>query len=162
MLIQKLRLQRGWSQQQLADLSGLSARTIQRLERGQPPSVESLKALASVFEIDFSTLKEPSVQISPSTPNPALPSLPADELLALQQVRRIKGFYVHLTQYLVIVLVLAAFNFLKSPDKPWVIYVALGWGFGILMHGLRVFNRIPFLDARWEARQVEKLIGRRL
>ncbi|MFN6100724.1 MAG: helix-turn-helix domain-containing protein [Burkholderiales bacterium] len=31
-MIQKLRLQRGWSQQQLADLSGLSVRTIQRLE----------------------------------------------------------------------------------------------------------------------------------
>ena len=28
MLIQKLRLQRGWSQQQLADLSGLSVRTM--------------------------------------------------------------------------------------------------------------------------------------
>ena len=54
MLIQKLRLQRGWSQQQLADLCGLSVRTIQRLEKGQDASVESLKSLAAVFEIDFS------------------------------------------------------------------------------------------------------------
>jgi transcriptional regulator with XRE-family HTH domain len=38
MLIQKLRLQRGWSQEQLAELSGLSVRTIQRLERGQQPA----------------------------------------------------------------------------------------------------------------------------
>ena len=53
-LIQKLRLQRGWSQQQLADLSGLSVRTIQCLEKGQDASVESLKSLAAVFEIDFS------------------------------------------------------------------------------------------------------------
>ncbi len=44
MLIQKLRLQRGWSQQQLADLSGLSVRTIQRLEKGQDASTESLKS----------------------------------------------------------------------------------------------------------------------
>jgi len=43
MLIQKLRLQRGWSQEQLAELSGLSVRTIQRIERGQPASIESLK-----------------------------------------------------------------------------------------------------------------------
>ncbi len=42
-LVQKLRLQRGWSQEQLAELSGLSVRTIQRLERGQPASVVSLK-----------------------------------------------------------------------------------------------------------------------
>ena len=60
MLIQKLRLQRGWSQQQLADLSGLSVRTIQRLEQGQVASTESLKSLAAVFEIDFSTLQVPT------------------------------------------------------------------------------------------------------
>ena len=35
MLVQKLRLQRGWSQEQLAVVSGLSVRTIQRIERGQ-------------------------------------------------------------------------------------------------------------------------------
>ena len=57
MLVQKLRLQRGWSQEQLAELSGLSVRTIQRIERGLPASNETLKSLASVFEIDFSTLQ---------------------------------------------------------------------------------------------------------
>ena len=56
MLVQKLRLQRGWSQQQLAELSGLSVRTIQRVENGQPASTETLKSLASVFETDFSAL----------------------------------------------------------------------------------------------------------
>ena len=49
MLVQKLRLQRGWSQQQLAELSGLNVRTIQRIEKGQEPSVESLKSLAGGF-----------------------------------------------------------------------------------------------------------------
>jgi transcriptional regulator with XRE-family HTH domain len=57
MLIQKLRLQRGWSQEQLADLSGLSVCTVQRFERGQPASVESLKALGAAFEVDFSALR---------------------------------------------------------------------------------------------------------
>ena len=37
MMIQKLRLKRAWSQQQLAEFSGLSVRTIQRIEAGQPP-----------------------------------------------------------------------------------------------------------------------------
>src|SRR5205814_6188705 len=53
MLIQKLRLKRGWSQQQLADASGLSVRTIQRIENGAAASTESLKCLAAVFEVDF-------------------------------------------------------------------------------------------------------------
>jgi len=53
MLVQKLRLQRGWSQQQLAELSGLNVRTIQRIEKGQEPSVESLKSLAAVFNVEL-------------------------------------------------------------------------------------------------------------
>ena len=81
MNIQKLRLQRGWSQQQLAELSGLSARTIQRLENGQPASTESLKSLASVFEIDFSTL---SSEQNMSTHT----NLQQDEQLALTKVRK--------------------------------------------------------------------------
>ena len=56
MLIQKLRLKRGWSQQQLAEAAGLSARTIQRVEAGHPASIETLKSIAAVFEVDFSTL----------------------------------------------------------------------------------------------------------
>jgi DNA-binding XRE family transcriptional regulator len=35
MIVQKLRIQRGWSQEQLAELTGLRARTIQRIERGR-------------------------------------------------------------------------------------------------------------------------------
>ena len=46
MIIRKLRLKRGWSQEQLAGMSGLSVRTIQRIERGQGPGLESLKSLA--------------------------------------------------------------------------------------------------------------------
>ena len=34
MLIRKLRLQRGWAQEQLAELCDFSVRTIQRLEKG--------------------------------------------------------------------------------------------------------------------------------
>ena len=71
MLVYKLRLQKGWSQEQLADLSGLSVRTIQRIENGQAASVESLKSLASVFEVDFNTLKEPTMN---SIPNDSTPS----------------------------------------------------------------------------------------
>ena len=88
MLIQKLRLQRGWSQEQLADLSGLSVRTIQRLERGQTASVESLKALGAAFEMDFSDLKEPEMD-TPMSPTMSQ-SVRADEALALAHVRKIK------------------------------------------------------------------------
>ena len=56
MIVRKLRLDKGWSQEQLAEISGLSVRTIQRIERGQKPSLESLKALAAAFETDVTQL----------------------------------------------------------------------------------------------------------
>jgi transcriptional regulator with XRE-family HTH domain len=156
MLIQKLRLQRGWSQEQLAELSGLSVRTIQRLERGQPASAESLKALASVFEIDFSDLKETEMDA------PLNQNLHPDEALALAHVRKIKGFYVHLAQYVVIVGGLAIVNLVTFPGYLWVGWVAMGWGIGVVAHGLRVFDKVPFLNGQWEKREVEKFLGRRL
>ena len=156
MLTQKLRLQRGWSQEQLAELSGLSVRTIQRLERGQAASAESLKALASVFEIDFSDLKETEMDA------PMNETLRADEALALAHVRKIKGFYVHLAQYVIVVGGLAIVNLVTSPVYLWVGWVAMGWGIAVLVHGMRVFDKVPFLNGQWEKREVEKFLGRRL
>ena len=51
--LKKLRLEYKWSQTQLAELSGLSLRTIQRIENGEKPSMDSIKALSTLFEIDF-------------------------------------------------------------------------------------------------------------
>jgi transcriptional regulator with XRE-family HTH domain len=58
MIVKKLRAQRNWSQEQVARFSGLSVRTIQRVESGQGASLETLKSLASVFEVDIKTLTE--------------------------------------------------------------------------------------------------------
>lgn len=155
MLVQKLRLQHGWSQQQLAELSGLSVRTIQRIESGQPASPETLKSLASVFEIEFSQLtSEP--EMSPSTPSKT------DEQLALFHVRRVKRFYIHLLQYLFVIAVLGAINIILRPDKLWFIWPAAGWGLALLVHAASVFEFVPFLGVEWEKRQVEKRLGRPL
>lgn len=155
MLIQKLRLQRGWSQEQLAEVSGLSVRTIQRLERGHPGSLESMNALAAVFEIDLNRLKEPAMDTPRS-------DLPPDEALALAHVRKVKSFYVHLTQYLIVIPILAGINLYGYPQYLWFVWPALGWGMGVAAHGLSVFNAVPFLNGDWERRQVEKHLGRKL
>ena len=49
--VKQLRLQRAWSQEQLAEMAGLSVRTIQRIENGERPGLETLSALAAVFEV---------------------------------------------------------------------------------------------------------------
>lgn len=150
MLIQKLRLKRGWSQQQLADASGLSVRTIQRLERGQPPSTESLKCLAAVFEIDFASL------------NPGETMNERQEEEAFRYVRRLRAFYVHLSQYILVNLGLLAINLLFMPQRLWVLWVIGGWGLGLLGHAFSVFRPSWFLGPDWERAQVEKRLGRPL
>jgi transcriptional regulator with XRE-family HTH domain len=53
-----LRDQYKWPQEQLAELCGLNVRTIQRVESGSKASLETLKSLASVFEVNISRLTE--------------------------------------------------------------------------------------------------------
>lgn len=67
MIVKKLRDQKRWSQEQLADACGLNVRTIQRVERGNKASLETLKCLAAVFEVDISTLTEEITVINKDT-----------------------------------------------------------------------------------------------
>jgi hypothetical protein len=92
-------------------LSGLSVRTIQRLERGQPASVESLKVLGAA-----SALKEPEMNATTSQ------SVSADEALALAHVRKLGGFY---AQYSIMIGFLTIVNLMMSHHYYWVIWVAL-------------------------------------
>jgi hypothetical protein len=53
-------------------------------------------------------------------------------------------------------------NLMTYPRYLWFLWTAVGWGIGILFHGLRVFDSVPFLNGAWERRQVEKYLGRKL
>jgi transcriptional regulator with XRE-family HTH domain len=57
-MIKELRSDKGWSQERLAELSGLSLRTIQRLESSNRVSAESLLALADAFEVEVEALEK--------------------------------------------------------------------------------------------------------
>lgn len=48
-LVRSFREMRQWSQEQLAEISGLSGRTVQRTEKGEPSSVDTRRALARAF-----------------------------------------------------------------------------------------------------------------
>jgi transcriptional regulator with XRE-family HTH domain len=77
--IRALRIQRGWTQEQLAEIAGVSARTIQRAESAGCAAFETLRAVAGAFEADFrDLLKSDSPQVSDLelqfTPPPATPA----------------------------------------------------------------------------------------
>ncbi|HCR94038.1 MAG: transcriptional regulator [Oceanicaulis sp.] len=56
--LRALRLDKGWSQEQLAAISGLSERTIQRAERGDTPSLETVGALAASFDLSSAQMRD--------------------------------------------------------------------------------------------------------
>ncbi len=63
MILKELRISRHLSQEQLAQMSGLNVRTIQRIESGHKASVESLKCIAAVLEVDIQTLTQERVMM---------------------------------------------------------------------------------------------------
>ncbi len=126
MFVRKKRLEKGWSQEHLAQLSGLSVRTIQRIENGNKVGLESGKCLAAVFETDVSNL----IQEEPMTPfqNNATDA-PIDEYAANR-----KGFMLHIVTFMIMIPALYYFNLQMTPDYFWVKWVALFWGVGIVLH----------------------------
>jgi len=154
MIVRKLRLQRGWSQEELAHLSRLSVRTIQRIERGKSAGLESLKSLAAVFEIQLSELQEEPMTLEST--------LTIEEQQAIEYVRDIKGFYSHLITYAVVIGCLFILNLITTPGKFWAIWPMLGWGIGVAVHGVNTFEVFNVFGADWEKKQIEKRLGRKL
>lgn len=60
--VKQLRKLRSWTQEHLAEVSEVSLRTIQRIEKDGACSPESLQALAAVFEISASELQVDEVE----------------------------------------------------------------------------------------------------
>ena len=69
MILKQLRITRHLSQEQLAEMSGLNVRTIQRIESGKNASVESLKCLASALDVDIPTLNQEKFMIDKNSDN---------------------------------------------------------------------------------------------
>ena len=115
MIVRKLRIERGLSQEQLASMAGVSVRTLQRIERGANASPETLKCLAAVLETDFSQLRN-GQDMTSATGTP-LPDLSENEQKAMEYVRDIRSFYIHAIQYAVVIAGLAVINLFTSPGN---------------------------------------------
>ncbi|TRW48676.1 helix-turn-helix transcriptional regulator [Aliidiomarina halalkaliphila] len=55
-VVRETRVSKGWTQQQLSDVSGLSLRTVQRVESQGQGSLETCNALCAVLEIPRESL----------------------------------------------------------------------------------------------------------
>lgn len=60
---------------------------------------------------------------------------------AICQSRRQLGFKLHLIPYLVFSILLVSINLKTTPRYFWSVFPILGWGVGVLIHGVCVHRR---------------------
>jgi hypothetical protein len=80
-------------------------------------------------------------------------------LAAKAHVAALKGFYIHLTVFLAVIVGLGAIDYL-SGGKWWVQWPLLGWGLGVLAHGFVVYNPHALSTQSWEERKIKETMAK--
>lgn len=123
--IKQLREARGWSQEHLAEVAGLSPRTVQRIEAEGNASPESRMALAAALGVMAAELGPP-----PPAPD-SIPAAPRQPELRQGDWRR------HAMIFLIVCTGLVLFDVVDHGAITWSKWPVLGWGIGLLSHWLR-------------------------
>jgi len=73
--------------------------------------------------------------------------------IATKRVRAKKGFYSHLTAYVIVNLMLVAIWYFTGHGYFWPMWVMLGWGIGLIFNAVATFSKH---DISWETKEIEK------
>ena len=157
MTIRQRRIKKGWSQIQLAEFAGVSLRTIQRIEKGHTPTIETLKSLAAVYEVDFNELMDESnySEVDESR-------LSDEEVIELEHIRKVQKFLrdvMYFVAYLPFVVVVSISDLI---DGTWLYWPAAIWGLYLIWEAFEVFDARDFFGKGWEKRMLEKRLGRKI
>ncbi len=137
--IKKMRLERHWSQDQLSEMSGLSIRTIQRIENGENAGLESLKSLAAVFEIN----------IADSDKKEEIEQIRKEE----EYVQNVKGFYKLFA--IAILSLVAPFIIAVNDSSNWNVFLWMLLSWGVLL-GIYSLNIFDFFGEEWKRKMINK------
>ena len=77
---------------------------------------------------------------------------------AAKKVADIKGFYGNLASYIFVNIGLMILNLITSPEYLWFFWPMLGWGIGVVFHGMKVFGYNPFFGKDWEEKKIQEFI----
>lgn len=153
-----LRLEKRWSQEELAQLSDLNVRTIQRVEKGESVGIETLKSLASVFEISTDELID-AIARGKQTPvkeNEVTSIDQSQQREARERVKSIKYFYA-LSAFLVVTFLLLMLpNYNGGENLGPLIVVFLSFFATIAGYAFIVFQ--PFGE-KWEKEKISQLLS---
>ncbi len=76
---------------------------------------------------------------------------------AKERVEAIKGFYSNLITYCIVIPFLWWLNY-RTTDFLWVLFPTIGWGFGVIAHGMEAYGYNPLWGKRWEERKIQELM----
>jgi hypothetical protein len=83
----------------------------------------------------------------------------AKYLRAKERVNVLKKFYGNLLSYVLVISLLGAINYWTNDWRyMWFLWVAFGWGIGIVFNAIRVFNLNPFFGKDWEERKIKEIM----
>lgn len=75
------------------------------------------------------------------------------EQTAHQKAKLKVEFKIHLAVYFAVNILLAIINLTLTPEYLWVIWPVMGWGLGIIIHGMNVHFSA---SSKWKERMIEK------
>ena len=78
------------------------------------------------------------------------------EIFARRRVAVILGFYVHAAAFALVMLALFTIDFMIGAGW-WVQWPLIGWGLGLLVHGVLVFGQAPRFIHEWYERKVQEI-----
>ena len=151
---QPFRVPGGWAQEQLAEMAGLSVRTIQRIENGERPGLETLSALAAVFEVTVAEIGGEASREGAPGPEASLDLRIEEAKARVQQESR---FFRSLSVALVVCVLLALLNRYTNPQYTWSGWVALIWGALLAVRGLRLFVFGEWIK-NWRQARLQRLL----
>lgn len=77
---------------------------------------------------------------------------------AKKRANEIKGFYYNLTAYCIIIPIIIACNLIFMPEYHFFWFSMLGWGTGLLIHGMGAFDYNPFFGKNWEEQKLQEIM----
>ena len=80
---------------------------------------------------------------------------------AKRRVESLRGFYRHLTVFVLVNAGLIALNLLSSRHGLWWPWATFGWGIGLAAHAANVFVFPDFLSPEWEERKIKEIMERK-
>jgi len=149
--IRQLRLEKGWSQEQLATIAGLSTRTVQRIENGEQASLETLTALAAALGGQVGDLHQPT---------PPLDEQPDETERAIRRQVEAEARLLGMTvRFALIGLMLFAINWFTHPQYLWSLWAIGGMCMALIMRATRTLL-LRGVFSRWQQQRLAQKLRR--